>query len=143
MNAERLAELQRQRDLVRAHLAWLEREIEALGAASAPAPATHRAAVESATKPGERTPTPPLSAPEAGLVPAPEFAAKLASDTAVSHYQPDPGAAARDARRGCLLAATVGLLLLLGALAALYLAYYRDRPLFFPREAAPVEKVPR
>lgn len=136
VNPERLAELQRQRDLIRAHLAWLEREIAAAtpnaafpGTASQPSPAT----AENLVSPGSADP----GAAATGLAPPEEFAAKLATETAVEHYRPDPRSAALAARRGCALA-FVGALLLLGlTLTAIYFLRYRDRPLFFPSEANP------
>ncbi|HVU24406.1 MAG TPA: hypothetical protein VHE13_09805 [Opitutus sp.] len=101
MDPDRLAELHRQRAIVRDHLAWLENEI----AASTGQP-----------PPGRPAP-PPAPAP----VPPGEF------------HDPAPNAAgtADSARRGCLFATFV--LLLVGAIAltAIYFVRYRDRPVIF------------
>lgn len=101
MNPKRLAELQQQRELVRQHLAWLEREI-AKEHSVAP-PATPPAVVSVAVRPS------PL-------------------DTAP---QPDPSAAAANARRGCLVLFFAVIALMALGLAAVYFLRYRDRPLLF------------
>lgn len=114
MKPPRLAELQRQRDLVRQHLAWLDREIAAsLGPAAG------------------QTPPPP-----AGLADASEPTASPAA----AAVQPDPASAAASARRGCFLFAVIVALVFAGVLAGVYFVKYRDRPLFFaeqPHEPAP------
>lgn len=114
MNSDRLAELQRQREAVRQHLAWLDREIASVTGASAPMS-------------GARSPATPPASPES--LPVPPLAA----------YEPDPLAAASTTKRGCLL--TAGLLFLLGTLimGAIFFVRYRDRPLLF----GPTEKVER
>lgn len=137
MNSERLADLQRQRAIVREHLAWLDREI---------ATAARDAGSESTSIDGiplagaapffsKATPS-PLGRAEP-LLGAPTHSA--------SPYQPDPVAAAAQTKRGCLLAVACMLLLGLAGLAAIYFVRYRDRPLFFaekPATAEPVQVTP-
>ena len=103
MNPERLAELQRQRALVRDQLAWLDREIAA--ASADPAPAALPAAPES---------------------PAAIVGATPALDEI---YQPDPVSTAARTRRGCLLLAFAVFLLGALSLTGIYFLRYRDRPL--------------
>jgi len=115
VNQARLAELQRQRLLVREHLAWLDREIAATSA-DAPVPAG----------------TVAQNLPLAGT-PAPEN---------LDSYQPDPAGAAREARRGCLLFTAV--LCVIGALscAAFYYFYYRDQsPAGMSEKSSPPAKI--
>lgn len=107
MNPQRLAELQRQRDLVREHLAWLEREIAREH--NVTPPATPPAVVSVSVRPEPSTP-----------------AVQLPTDLP----KPDPIGAAAEARRGCLLIFVGAFAILALALVALYLLYYRDRPLF-------------
>jgi hypothetical protein len=105
VNPQRLAELQRQRDLVREHLAWLEREIAREHGATPPAPVVSvsvHAASTAATSPA----------------PLPEIP------------RPDPVGAAAETRRGCLFLFIAALSLLGLALFAIYFLHYRDRPLF-------------
>ncbi len=113
MNPQRLAELQRQRDLVREHLAWLDREIAR-----------------------EHNPTPQAAAPAVAVVtvqPAPASSPPPPD----SLPEPDPVASAAAARRGCLLLFVGALALLALGLTAIYFLRYRDRPLFF----APTESI--
>lgn len=136
VNPDRLPELLHQRELVRAQLAWLEREIAAATETN-PAPASSAAPA--------RAPAAPLSpAPAAvpsGLPPAPEFAANLPTTPATELYEPDPRSAALNARRGCFTFFALALLLLGLALAAVYFIGYRDRPLLFaPRDNAMTAK---
>ena len=112
MNPKRLAELQHQRDLLREHLAWLEREIAAergVTTAIAPiAPAVVSVAVQ--RSPDETMPG------------------------------PNPVEAAASVRRGCFVA--FFLILAIGALAlfAVYWFRYRDRPLLFvPQDPSPAK----
>lgn len=108
MNPQRLAELQRQRDLVREHLAWLEREIarEHSVTPQAIAPAVVSISVRPETS---------------SLAPTPELPAELP--------KPDPVGAAAEARRGCLLLFIAAFAILALALFAIYFLHYRDRPL--------------
>jgi len=99
---ERLAELQRQRSLVKEHLAWLEREIAT--AAGEPARSVEPAVASL-----------PLTTPTSSL----------------DSYQPDPVAAATQARRGCLAYAALVLFLSALGLTAIYFFRYRDHPLLF------------
>ncbi len=108
MKPLRLAELQRQRDLVREHLAWLDREI-----AAARDPAS-----------GEIPSSPP----------APGHLSESPASPGPVSTPPDPASAAAAARRGCFIFALVAALLLTSALTAVYLLKYRDRPLLFPEE---------
>ncbi len=101
MSHDRLAELQRQRELVRAHLAWLDQEIaSALG------------------RPAPNAPLPPTAPPPIEAV--------HVTDVEPS---PDPLSAAADAKRGCFIAALTVAAIGLLALVAIYFLWYRDRPL--------------
>lgn len=112
MKPPRLAELQRQRELVREHLAWLDREI---------------AAALARTPDEISLPTSPAAATSDPLVAAlhPSLSA-----------QPDPASVAAAARRGCFIFAALAALLFATALAGIYFMKYRDRPLLFVEERA-------
>lgn len=100
MPPDRLAELQRQRELVRAHLAWLDQEIAAaIGRSNA-------------------------------STPRPSPAAPLVEAVHISETPPpDPAVAANQARRGCLIAGILVFVLGTLILIAIYYFGYRDRPL--------------
>ena len=116
MNPARLAELHHQRALVREQLVWLDREIarEATGIESGGGSAI---------------------APAVSIVPEP-----VVLPGAADAYSPDPISAARDTRRGCLIAVGVIVILIVAAFTALYFWRYSDRPLIFPsaESAAPL-----
>lgn len=134
MNPDRLAELQRQRELVRQHLEWLDRQIATV--ASTPPSLTGETARVLPPTTGAAT-TSPLS----GLPAAPNFAASLSGDTPGVIFQPDPRSAAMEARRGCFVMVGVAALLLVAMCAFVYFAWYRDRPLLFSiQDRAPAEK---
>ena len=126
MNPARLAELNHQRALVQQQLAWLDREIarESGSEVESPPPATTPPAVVA-----------PASGSLAGM-PSPSL-------SEIEAYAPDPVATAADARRGCFLVAVFALLVMLGALTAIYFWRYRDRPLFFPASDLPATATPR
>lgn len=111
-NPDPLADLQRQRELASRQLAELNRQIEA-------AKAAQTAGVQSPA-PGD------ASAPPTGAT----------GDTA-SLYTPDPAGAHASTRRGCFLYAAGLVALVLALLAAIYLIWYRDRPLIFVDQKAP------
>ncbi len=111
MNPQRLAELQRQRDLVREHLAWLEREIAREHSVTPQAIAPAVVSVSVQPEPSSPTPTPAV----------PTFPSELP--------KPDPVGAAAEARRGCLLLFIAAFAILALALFAIYFLHYRDRPL--------------
>jgi len=108
VNPQRLAELQRQRDLVREHLAWLEREIAREHNVTPPVAPTAVVSVSVRPEPSvpPATPSPPAELPK-----------------------PDPIGAAAEARRGCLLFFFAAFAILALALVAIYFLHYRDRPL--------------
>ncbi len=105
MDPAHLAELRRQRELVREHLAWLDREI---------AGATVK---------------------DAGPVAvAPDTADKLTAQAtaelqSLESFLPNPESAARDTRRGCLMYTAAAMLLGILMIVAIYFARYRDHPL--------------
>jgi hypothetical protein len=108
---DRLAELQRQRELVRAHLAWLDREIAA------------------ASSGGERAPGNAAPAP----APAPAVDSAIVASGVPAPYappQPNPLGAAADAKRGCLILFAGIFALGLLALVAIYFLRYEGRPMF-------------
>lgn len=132
VNPERLAELERQRDLVRAQLAWLDREIarELPPNTIAPSGADRDAPKIS---PGPTTST--------ELAPAPAFSLPPRADASLSQYEPDGGSVAKSARRGCLMAAIIGFLLMAAVFTTFLLLRYGDRPLLFMERDGPAEKL--
>ncbi|MBS0662394.1 MAG: hypothetical protein JSR48_03970 [Verrucomicrobia bacterium] len=114
--SDRLNELRRQRALVQEQLTWLDREIAALTANPPPAPAREAAA--------------PLVSASPTVVPAAVPPADF------PEYQPDPVGAQKEARRGCLLAASLAFTLLLIIATAIFFFAYRDHPLFFAGQPA-------
>ncbi|MEO6005527.1 MAG: hypothetical protein ABIZ04_11070 [Opitutus sp.] len=93
---------------MREQLAWLDREIARETTGTEPAIGV--------------TVPPPVSIAAAGVVPVRELDA----------YTPDPVSAARDTRRGCLIAVAIIVILITAAFTALYFWRYSDRPLIFP-----------
>ena len=133
MDPDRLAELHRQRAIVRDHLAWLENEIAAAGGA----PRDVHALGAAPSGP----PKPPEPRGSADVADRPAVSAALPLEIAVGSHPSNPAAAADSARRGCLFAAFV--LILVGAIAltAIYFVRYRDHPLIFMhRDAAPASR---
>lgn len=104
-NRDRLAELLRQRALVREQLEWLDREIAAAGGESnAGGPVAQ--------------PAEPVSAPTTAADNSPEYA-------------PDPITAHENAKRGCLIYFFGALLLFFALLVAIYFLRYRNHPILF------------
>ena len=95
--SDRLEEFRRQRGLLRAHLDWLEREIEALEGTARPAP----------------TVTPPP-------VPAPPARVDADAEAILAEYRRPPVSIQRQARFGCLLYFTIALAFLALGVAVLY-----------------------
>ncbi|HWA87540.1 MAG TPA: hypothetical protein VG710_15025 [Opitutus sp.] len=132
MDPDRLAELQRQRAIVRDHLAWLENEIAAATGVGAPPPRDHQGG-GGAPSPRERTPFLPAAGSPSE--------SSLSLETTVGLPPSSPTVAADSARRGCIFAAIV--LFLVGAIAltAIYFVRYRDHPvIFMHREAPPASR---
>lgn len=127
MNPHRLAELQRQRDLIREHLAWLDREI-AREQGGLPVIITPRATTSSPT-PAPSTLTPPSApaAPAVANLPVPP---------------PDPKTSALAARRGCFTAFFAAFAFIVLIFFAIYFLRYRDRPLLrvTPTTSQPVPR---
>jgi hypothetical protein len=107
---DRLSELQRQRALLQEHLAWLEREISREAGTR---PVT-RAGSADITRAGPAAPAP--ASAQVTPQPAPIVAAEAPQETA--------GAMAADARRGCLIAFAVGMVLFFALVLG---AYYLTR----------------
>jgi hypothetical protein len=103
---DRLAELRRQRALIQAHLAWLDREIEAvsgkenptLSRAASPqtqSPVVAAAIVAAALK---------AQSPTSALAPAPESSELATSaDAILDEYRIPPDTLKTDVRKGCFL----------------------------------------
>lgn len=110
MNPDRLAQLKRQRELIRGHLAWLDAEI-----ASADGEGDRVAAADAGTEPRERTPP-----AEVSPVPSPAGATPVVEEDL-------PNVDTRDiqseVRRGCLIYAGIAALALIGLVAVIYLVY--------------------
>jgi hypothetical protein len=101
--ADRISDLRRQRELLREHLAWIEREI----------------AAAEATYPSDRpgAPVPPQAAPYE--IPAEDAEAILAK------YRKAPPSIGADTKRGCLAWFTAAMIFLALLAVAAYLAYSR------------------
>lgn len=100
MPADRLAELHRQRALLREHLAWLDREIaEASPRGDLPAPPLPPAAP--ASPPAGVLPTPP--APVKAESAATVSPAALAPEAILDEYRVAPDTLRTDVRKGCFL----------------------------------------
>jgi hypothetical protein len=107
----RLAELLRQRDLVRDHLAWLDREIaDAAGAGGR------------TTAAGSATPV-AIEPRDADALVTEATASLRAADV----FQPDPINAAQNTRRGCLIAIAIAFLVMFLTFTVIYFVAYRDR----------------
>ena len=104
--SDRLPELQRQRALIRDHLAWLDREIAAL-------------------QPAAPSGSPPAEGPGAGSRPAPATDTQAAE--ILSHYRQEPVSLQDGVRRGCLLYFFGALGLLVVSVGVAYLLYIRNR----------------
>lgn len=102
--SDRLSELRRQRALIEAHLAWLDREIAAASTAGASVPPTAGSAKVAAPVPNRA----PLSERE--------------MEALLQPYRASPQSVRQDVRKGCLLYFFLGLLLLaLGVTALAFL----------------------
>jgi hypothetical protein len=113
--SDRLDDFRRQRALLREHLAWLDRQIAGLENSPASDPSSEPPA---ASFPGESGAAPPALNLQAADVDA---------EAILARYRQPAGAVQYEARRGCLLLFTVGLLLLAVGVAALYLFVKRAR----------------
>jgi hypothetical protein len=120
VNPARLAELNHQRALVREQLAWLEREIAKESAGFAPPNVVQPAVMITA----------PAAVQSHQVLPEQPSAVAVEAEA----YRPDPVSTASDTRRGCFVALAVITLLIVGALTAIYIWRYSDRPLLFAGE---------
>ena len=102
--SDRADELRRQRDLLREHLAWLERELAAEeGSARPQAPRSFVA--------------PPVS------LPSPQAAARADdrdAEAILSEYRSAPVSITSSAKLGCIAYFAIAMVLLVGAVAAFY-----------------------
>jgi hypothetical protein len=109
--SERSEELRRQRDLLREHLAWIEREISA--EAARPAPDI------------ERADAPPV------LASAPFQALPVASDSdaerILAEFRRTSPAIQSQTKRGCILYFAIAVALILGVAFAFFFFYSRSR----------------
>jgi hypothetical protein len=126
-----MAELERQRALVREQLAWLEREIARERAATGARELAVSPRANAQVLSGGSTSI-AQSASERAAYTAPQSADQR---SATDEYQPNPKDAAESARRGCLVAALATFVFLAAAFVALYFYRYSDRPLLFPSRA--------
>jgi hypothetical protein len=105
--SDRLSELQRQRDLLREHLGWLEREIAAEAGQPRPAPL-----------------------PSEAMAPAPAYHPPLdphEADAILAQYSKPPTSIATQTKAGCILYFVVGIALLAIAGTAFYFLMTRMR----------------
>ena len=96
--SDRSDQLRRQRDLLREHLAWLEREIAAESDKPLEAP--------TAWQPPSINPPAPMDDRDAEAI--------------LSEYRTQPTSIMRDTKRGCILYFVVALVLLFGGVLAFY-----------------------
>jgi hypothetical protein len=111
--SDRLDELKRQRALAQQQVEWFDREI-ATATGVMPAVAT---LLEPKPAPGG---TPPAPAPAAANIP------QAAADIMERYRQETSGSMAKDAKRGCLIAFVVGMVLMAIVPLAAYLFYLRS-----------------
>ena len=111
--SDRLEEFQRQRGLVRNHLAWLEREI---------------AALEGTTAPDPSAPPPPIppDEPYADVAPPLHFQARapvsdLDAEAILAEYRKPPVSIQKQAKFGCLLYFVAALAIMALFVAAVYI----------------------
>jgi hypothetical protein len=114
LNPARLNELIHQRELLREHLAWLDREIARESGLGTTKPSSEL--LINAPVVASGSPSPLADSPISGLE---------------NYSAPDPKTTAADTKKGCLIAAMAVLTLLVAALVGIYFWKYRDRPLFF------------
>lgn len=114
MSSDRLKELQHQRALAQEQLAWLDGEI-AREAARLPA----------------GIPSPALPNPVPLPASAPEVAPPAATDQLARLTEEPAGVMAKDAKRGCLIAFVVGMVVFFALVAGAYALYlhFRAAPL--------------
>jgi hypothetical protein len=98
--SDRSDQLRRQRDLLREHLAWLEREIAAESEAPRAAP--------TAWQPPSFTP------------PAPAPVDDRDAEAILAEYRTQPASITRSTKVGCILYFVVALVLMIGAVLAFY-----------------------
>jgi len=102
--SDRADELRRQRDLLREHLAWIERELAAEeGSARPPAPFPQ---------------VPPAAQPHP--FPTAEAADDLDAEAILAEYRSAPVSLSSKAKLGCIAYFSLAMVLLLGAIAAFY-----------------------
>ena len=145
--SDRLRHLQRQQALLREHLVWIEAEIAREANTRPAAPATPPTSLAtSRTTPNATTPLsesqsrvtspahPPASeqlTPAVAAIVAPSAAASDSAapapdaDELLQRFASEERLNPEAARRGCLLAFSAGLLLLVGAVVLAWIAYYR------------------
>lgn len=99
--SDRLAELQRQRALLQAHLSWLDREIAAAAGKSSPA--------EGASSPTVAAPSLPNPAPAAN------------AEELISRFGANPQDSIKSTRQGCFIVFALAFVILGLAVYAIYL----------------------
>jgi hypothetical protein len=104
--SDRLSDLQRQRALLQEHVAWLDREIARESGARPPTPPRREDAI-------------PTSPPLPAATPVNAATQESAADT-VGIPQETAGAMAADAKRGCLIAFAVGMILFFAVVLGAY-----------------------
>lgn len=123
--SDRLAELRRQRALVREHLAWLDREIahadesDHLPAGFVKQPAPAAAIVAAVVNAGPLANS--VSSPAAE-----SFATATAADAILSEYRVPAAALKSDVRKGCLIYFAAAFALVAAGVAILYFALRRN-----------------
>lgn len=135
MSADRLAELLRQRALIKEHLAWLDAEIAAAsGPAATSAAEPPTVTVRPAT--ADARPASPVARETAEVATpavAPAFAAatppgltEASAEAILGEYQVKPDNLRQDVRKGCLLYFAASFVLLALGVLGLYFALRRD-----------------
>lgn len=108
--SDRLAELRRQRQLIQEHLAWLDHEIAAAGAA-----------------PPEAAPEPAAAANNAPAPKPPVESAAVAAeaDALLRQYSSSPESLQKDVRKGCFLYFALASVAVIALVTVLYFALSR------------------
>lgn len=102
----RLHQLRRQKEILQEHLAWLDGEI------------ARESGVESVVPAATAPPVPPLAPPSPPATDA-------AADELLARYRAEEALNPKAARRGCLLAFSLGLGLLIAIVVTIYFVRYR------------------
>ncbi len=118
--SDRLKELQRHRAMLQEHLAWLDREIAALGETKPSALPPSEGAPVSFTPPPARAPLAVPPPPSRATSPAAQLASAKAAEEIMARYQTETQSVQSKTRLGCF----IYFFLALGMVALVVLIFY-------------------